>query len=244
MNPQLEKLIALQSLDSELAELKQAQSALPGQVQAATAEMEARKKEQESARQEVSDLIKKRKELEREVQVENDHMAKTKVKLPTVKTNKEYSAILHEIEAIKTRVSDIEDRELAVMEQLEEKEKTLPRYEARFKEEEAKFKEYKAKKEAEGERLEKEIGSLTCRRQEVVPAIEPEWVEKYEKVSRARGGLAVVPLKGIVCQGCHTQVLPQTMVNTKMGKEVQQCGHCLRFLYWVEEPESETAVPK
>jgi predicted nucleic acid-binding Zn-ribbon protein len=57
--------------------------------------------------------------LEQDVAAEKDHMAKTKIKLPNVKTNKEYSAILAEVETIKNKISGWQTEELEILEELD-----------------------------------------------------------------------------------------------------------------------------
>ena len=246
MNAQLQKLIDLQAVDLEISELEKALKSIPGQLKSAQSGMEAITRELEQARQVIADMQKKRKQLEMDVQKENDHMAKTKTKLPAVKTNKEYTAILVEVEGIKGKIAKIEDQELEIMETLEEKEKQLPPIAARFKEEEQQYKEYKAKKEAEAERSKKELAAMKAKRQELAGAVEPRWVQNYDKVLKAREGQAVVPIQEGVCQGCFQLVRPQMVIEVKVGEEIHQCPHCSRFLYWIEEPETqdETAVPK
>lgn len=246
MNAQLQKLIDLQAVDFEIAELEKALVSIPGQLKSAQSGMEAITQELEKARQALADLQKKRKQLEADVQNENDHMAKTKTKLPAVKTNKEYTAILTEVDGIKEKIARIEDQELEIMETLEEKEKQLPPIEARFKEEEQLYKEYKAKKEAEAERAKKELEVVKAKRQELVKLIEPRWAQNYNKVLKAREGQAVVRVRENVCQGCFQLVRPQMVIEVKIGEEIHQCPDCSRFLYWIEEPEEqvETAVRK
>ncbi|GJL79195.1 MAG: hypothetical protein NPINA01_21840 [Nitrospinaceae bacterium] len=246
MNAQLQKLIDLQNLDQEISEFEGALAAIPNQIQSATAEMEAVTKEIKEAREVIASMQKSRKQLEADVQAENDHMAKTKTKLPLVKTNKEYTAILSEVESIKEKIAGIEDKELEIMETLETKEGEIPAIEARFKEEENSFKEYKAKKKAEGERVKKELEDAKARRQRLVDAIEPQWVKSYNKILNHREGVAVVRLHDSVCQGCFQLVLPQIVIDVKVGEEIHPCPHCSRFLFWVEESEAETqpAVPK
>ena len=246
MNVQLQKLIDLQALDQEISEFEGGLAAIPNQIKAATAEMAAVTKEIEDAREVIASMQKSRKQLEADVQTENDHMAKTKTKLPLVKTNKEYTAILAEIESIKEKVSSLEDKELEIMESLEVKEAEIPAIEARFKEEEINFKEYKAKKEAEGERTKKELEDARAKRQGLIESVDPKLMHTYAKVLKHRDGVAVVRLQENVCQGCFQSILPQLVIDVKVGEEIVQCQHCACFLYWVEESETETqtAMPK
>ena len=105
MNPLLQRLISLQKIDDELAELRKGQAQIPGQIESARSAMNEKKQFFDGARKEIEDLQKERKQLEMDVQSENDHMAKAKIKLPNIKTNKEYTAILAEVAAIKEKVS-------------------------------------------------------------------------------------------------------------------------------------------
>jgi len=128
------------------------------------------------------------------------------------------------------------------MEELEEKEKRIPAFKAQCKEEEENFNAYKAKKEAEAKRTEEELEVLRARRHAAAGGIEEKLLGQYNKVFKARDSLAVVTIKENICQGCHSQILPQQVIDVKMGETINQCEQCSRILYW--EETSETAVPK
>jgi len=239
---QLQQLILLQNLDDEIAEHKKLLTDIPLQLDAGRAELDEKKKILATAKDELDALQKERKGLESAVQEENDHMAKAKTKLPAVKTNREYTAILSEVEAIKEKVSGLEDKELEIMEILEEKQKAVPDIEKKYNEEDARFQEYKTKKDGELSRMKQELGLLLTKRESVTGQLEREVVQRYEKISNSRDGRAVVLLRGNICQGCFQQILPQMVIDVKLGESIQRCSNCVRFLYWEEVPE--TAEPK
>ncbi|MDP6476770.1 MAG: C4-type zinc ribbon domain-containing protein [Nitrospinaceae bacterium] len=242
MNPQLQRLIELQNTDSEITELDRGNAAIPQQIESGKSDLKEKQEELKQAEGVLAELQKKRKDLEMEVATENDHIAKTKSKLPAVKTNKEYTAILTEVDAVKEKISVLEDKELELMEELEEKEKRIPAFKAQCKEEEENFNAYKAKKEAEAKRTEEELEVLRARRHAAAGGIEEKLLGQYNKVFKARDSLAVVTIKENICQGCHSQILPQQVIDVKMGETINQCEQCSRILYW--EETSETAVPK
>jgi len=237
---QLQQLIVLQSLDDEIAEHKKLLVDIPLQIDAGCTELEEKKKILSNAKEELDALQKERKDLELAVQGENDHMAKAKTKLPAVKTNREYTAILSEVEAIKVKVSGLEDKELEIMEILEEKQKEVPGIEKKYNEEDARFQEYKAKKDAELDRMKQELGVLVAKRENVSGQLDRVIMQRYEKVAGSRDGRAVVMLQGSICQGCFQQILPQMVIDVKIGESIQQCSNCIRFLYWEEVPEAAT----
>ena len=237
---QLQQLIVLQSLDDEIAEHKKLLADIPLQIDTGCTELEEKKKILSNAKEELDALQKERKDLELAVQGENDHMAKAKTKLPAVKTNREYTAILSEVEAIKVKVSGLEDKELEIMEILEEKQKEVPGIEKKCNEEDARFQEYKAKKDAELDRIKEELGVLVAKRENVSGQLDRVIMQRYEKVAGSRDGRAVVMLQGSICQGCFQQILPQMVIDVKIGESIQQCSNCIRFLYWEEVPEAAT----
>ena len=242
MNPQLQILIELQKIDNEIAELERGKAAIPRQIESGRAGIEEKQTQLKEAEDNLLALQKKRKDLEMDVATENDHIAKTKTKLPAVKTNKEYSAILAEVDAVKEKILALEDKELELMEILEKKEGEVPPLKANCKDEEEKFNAYKLKKEAEAERTEKELEVIRPRRSQVTSSLDKKWLKHYTNVFKAREGVAVVGIHENICQGCLQQILPQQVIDVKAGETINYCEQCLRILYWKENREG--AVPK
>ena len=239
---QLQQLVHLQNIDDLIFEHKKTLADIPVQLDSARAELEEKKNILKVVTEEIETLQKQRKDLELEVQGENDHMAKAKTKLPAVKTNKEYTAILVEVDAIKEKVSKIEDMELEVMEALEVKGKEIPGVEKKCKEEDAYFNEYRLKKGTEEKRFKEELEELVEKRKNISAQLETVILKRYEKISNSRDGRAVAGLRENICQGCFTQVLPQMVIEVKVAVKIHQCGGCMRFLFW--DGVSETTVPK
>ena len=239
---QLQQLVHLQKIADQIFEHKKTLADIPVQLDSARAELEKKKNILKVVTQEIETLQKQRKDLELEVQGENDHMAKAKTKLPAVKTNKEYTAILVEVDAIKEKVSKIEDMELEVMEALEVKAKEIPGVEKKCKEEDAYFNEYQLKKGNEEKRFKQELEELVEKRKNISAQLETVILKRYEKISNSRDGRAVAGLRENICQGCFQQVLPQMVIEVKVAVKIHQCGGCMRFLFWDEV--SETTVPK
>ena len=86
------------------------------------------------------------------------------------------------------------------------------------------------------------MNPLIAKRETVKSQIDTVIFQRYEKVAKSRGGKAVVSLQENICQGCFQQILPQMVINVKVGESIHQCSSCLCFLYW--EEVSETVMPK
>ena len=243
---ELKHLVELQKKDNEINDLKKSVEIIPGQIASGQKELEGKKSRLNALQAEIDSLKKQRNQLEQDAKAEADHMAKTKSKLPTIKTNKEYTAILHETDATQAKITEIEDKELGIMELLDAKEQEIPGLEAEFKDEEDQFNQYKQKKEAEQARAQKELEEAEAQRVTLVKDIDPKFVAHYDKIRKARDNLAVVTIQGETCQGCHQNLQPQVALEVRAGEKVHQCQSCDRFLCFIPEPEpqTESAVPK
>ena len=126
------------------------------------------------------------------------------------------------------------------METLEVKAKEIPGVENKCKEEDANFNEYRLKKETEEKRFKQELEDLMVKRKDMSDQLDTPTLKSYEKIFTSREGRAVAGLQENVCQGCFQQVLPQTVIDVKIGEKIHQCNGCIRFLFWDES----TSVPK
>lgn len=62
---------------------------------------------------------------------------------------------------------------------------------------------------------------------------------KFERIIRNKGGIGVVPVHGIICQGCHME-LPQQFANdVRKNEDINFCPYCSRVLYYEESEEDE-----
>ena len=100
MNPQVQHLIALQGTDHDISDLKKNLKHVPEQIKKTWEHLSQEQEKLYGLQQEIQAAQKKRNQLEQEVLKEKDHMAKVKVKLPGIKTNREYSPLLMEVNTI------------------------------------------------------------------------------------------------------------------------------------------------
>ena len=121
MRSQLARLTDLQEFDNRLRSLRREQQALPLQLEVPErAHNDAREKLQ-TVQAEIKRNERQQHDLEMELQSTQDALDKGQLKLREVKTNREYSAVLAEIDAGKRRMTSMEDQLLQLMEQAEQK---------------------------------------------------------------------------------------------------------------------------
>src|SRR5260370_19584606 len=133
MNPDLERLVQLQRAESELKQVEADREAVPR----VRAELEGRLAEErgrlDAARSGLEGCQKARRQHEQGLQDLEVKRSKYKGQLMEVKTNKEYTAMLHEIEAVEREIRGLEDQILSEMERAEALAAEVKREEALFK---------------------------------------------------------------------------------------------------------------
>jgi predicted nucleic acid-binding Zn-ribbon protein len=232
LNRDLELLINLQKVDLKVSDLMEVKSKIPEEIEGLRSEYQKFEKRVSEINQEIEDLQKKRRNGEREEEIKRDNLNKTKIKLMEVKTNKEYSAILSEIQEIEKKISSIEDEILMVMELVEEKTEENKKNLERLEIEKKRFQIEKKEKEEEIERLQQLLDIENKKREEIEELIDKKVLREYIKIKEIRHGLAVINVKDYVCQGCHVSMPPQKFNDIKNNSKIIHCSHCSRILYW------------
>ncbi len=228
---QIDVLRQLQTIDATIYELKTQQAALP----AAIAKHQTVIAKQEKDLAEHHEKIKKSQSeghnKEVELQTHEEKILKLKGQLNTVGTNKEYSAILHEIEIEKMEMSKIEERVLELMsvsEQLQNEQATI---ESQLAQEQAELAEIEKRAASESQQIETSLAAKVTDRQAVADQINPEILTKYERVLVKHQDNAMAAVADSACQGCYSMVTAQE-VNLLLGRsQVVFCRSCSRILF-------------
>lgn len=229
---QIKKLVELQKIDSEIHEYKV-------QLKEKPALVEELKNQFESTKQHLNELEEKQKHIEVErkakevdLQKKDDDVSKANADLSALKTNKEYKAKLSEIESIKADKSIIEEEILKSYDDSDEVKDNITKEQEKVAEEEKKFLDKKKEVEDDVKVLEDRVKVLESQKNQVSSDVDSSFKTKYERiVENKEDGLAIVPVIGSSCGGCHMNVMPQQINALKMNSELVVCEICARILY-------------
>ena len=234
MGSELQALIHLQEYDTRIAALEAEASRLPKRIEAiqtsvaeARAAVDTLKGRMETARK---NLRAKEKDLE----VVATKRAKADAHLWEVKTNKEYSAVLVEIEDIKQEKARTEEEILALMEMQERLAGEQREAEARLKTREDQGRQDEAIIRQQLATVEAELAGVRGERATLAREVPPSLLADYERILKARGGLAIAPVTTTgVCGGCRVTIRPQAIQELRSAT-LMRCESCGRYLYWHE----------
>ena len=217
----LEKLLLLQERDQRLQTFLHEINSVPGEKAALQRELESAQRTLESDKSRATQIEVERKRLEVEADGKRVQIAKYQTQQLETRKNEEYAALKHEIERAGSDITTIEDRELELMQELEDLKPSIASAEQKHAAE-------KNRVAALMKTADDKVGVLQGRADE-------DLFELYEKLFRSKAGRAVVPLEGNHCSGCHMTVTPATLRDAKVGNAVVSCEQCGRIVYTLPE---------
>jgi len=234
LKAQLAELIKLQALDSEIYALSNEKAAKPAELKAAQDAFEAKKQSLAQLEQAALDLQKQKKDKELELGSKEEGIKKLQTQLYSLKTNKEYNAMLDQIRDAKADISLYEDKILHILEEVDKLKSDTEKEKLRLKDEEKVFNGQKAKIDERVKVIDDRLAQLEAQRKQIIPAIDPKVFTQYERILQNRDGLAIVPVKDNSCQGCNMSTPPQVLNLIRMYDHLITCEICNRILY-IEE---------
>jgi uncharacterized protein len=232
---ELPTLIHLQEYDTRIARLEAALARLPREIEALQAALAEARKETDGLRARLETGKKELRAKEKDLDDVGAKRSKSEAKLWEVKTNTEYSAVLKEIEDIKRAKARIEEEILALMELQERLAVDLREAEGRLKARETRAREEEAVIRGRLAAVEAELAGVRGERASLARELPRPLLSDYEKILRARSGLAVVPVTSTaICGGCRVTIRPQVLQELRAADAFMVCESCGRYLYWQE----------
>jgi len=234
MEGQLNLLIRLQDIDGAIRARREEKRKLPGMLADLERQNEANKTELDRVREALEAAQKGKRDRDRDLEEGGQKVEKLKSRTPDIKTNKEYTALLKEIETVEQENKAIEDDILKLMEKIDAAAGEIRTAESRSADEAAAIAAERKQLEENIAKVEAELATIERERTELAARIEAPLLAKYQKRSAALAGKVVVEARGESCSGCFMSIPPQLFVNVKKNTEIITCPHCSRILYYKE----------
>lgn len=231
MNPELRNLIALQDLELKSAELQKQLSDIPLQIQNLNEELERLTSAHEERVATAKELANRKRTLEGQVDMLQTKLARLKDQLMTVKTNKEYTAMLHEIQTAEGLIREEEDKILEVMEEMDARDRDLESAEAEMRTQSAGLREVIRTTGDSIPGLEQQLARLREERESVAALIDGELLARYRQIAGARKGVAMAEAKDELCSCCHVRIRPQMYADLLRTDNILYCDSCSRILF-------------
>jgi hypothetical protein len=234
MDEQLALLIQLQEIDGNIRALAERKNRLPGVLADLEKRRETSKEDLEKVREGLQAAQKNKRDRDADLEAGAQKVEKLRARTSEIKTNKEYQALLKEIETVEGENKAVEDDILALMEKIDDATSKIAEAEQRAKQEEAAIEAERSQCESALAAIEEELKGVEQARQELVAGIQPAVLEEYQKLLITKSGVALAEARGEACSGCYMSIPPQVFVNVKKNESLVPCPQCGRILYFKE----------
>ena len=227
----MEQLINLQNIDTKLKDLNDLLGDLPSKVEDLNNQEESTKNSISSKKIRSKELDLEISKLDLNISHASEKIEKLKDQLFLVTNNKQYDALMTEIDHLKGERTNSENQLIDLMEEKESTTQSIDSMESELQSLSENLNIRRKKLETVIEESAEEKSLLHKERDQNIKDIDQNILKTYNRVIEHRGGLAVVKLQGSACGGCGAHIPPQTVSEVRAKSAVHTCGVCGRFLY-------------
>ena len=235
MHIDLKKLIRLQAVDLAIQELRATTGAFPAKSKALDEKLSNALAGVERVKEAIRNNQSGRKELESKVTDLEAKISKYREQLMSVKTNEEYKAMVKEIDYSQDAISKVEDQILTLMESSETQAQDLKAAESDLREDEKIVQTDRVSLEEINLKDTATLEAYIEERVGLEKEVSADILARYERVRKARGGIALASASDEACDVCNVRMRPQVFQEVRRNDNIITCDSCRRILY---DPEN------
>ena len=244
---QIRQLVALHHVDDGIHAVNAELEAAPQEVE----NLQKRFNSQDAQRNLILDKLQhiqeQQKRLDADIQDDESRLVNSKNKLMQVENDREYQAMIREMDTMERQNQTREEERMALQEERSLQESNLHSVEETWN-------ELKTELESQRENLEKRLAecrtkleALEAQRAEVSTLISRPVLSRYEFIRNRLRHPVIVPVEAGVCSGCHIAIPPQVFIDLQRGNHIMSCPNCQRLMYWAhdyQDPDAPRPQPR
>ena len=233
-NPIVQALLVLQERDARVMALSAELENSPRLLAAADAELERRTELFEELRTRTRQIEAERKKIDLDVQSKQSAIARYRAQQTQTRKNEEFAALNHEIDHAQKEISALEDTELELMEAYDRGQAEVAAAQKELLQVQDKIKHKKADLEKREAHVATELGEARTRQAEAERTVPEDVLARYRRILKSKKDVAIVPIRGGACGGCHMKLTTQTVVSSRSAEALVSCENCGRLVYPAE----------
>jgi predicted nucleic acid-binding Zn-ribbon protein len=234
MLPDLERLVALQDIETRAAAAAQIVAQAPIRIEELDARITAARAAVADGRQALADNQAARRSVDKDLLVVQQRLEKYKEQSMAVKTNTEFHAMQHQMAAAKAEIDQFESRILETMVAADEIAARIKAAEAALKADETSVAAERAAIETNAAAQQVVVAECAARRRALVALMDKGTVALFESLIKSRGGIAVARAEKERCVVCQVRLRPMVYNVVIKNEAIVQCDSCRRILYFVQ----------
>jgi len=231
---QQDNLIQLQQVGDEITTTIGMLDTIATRVESLELELALYEKKVEDEKKILQEFKRQYRSFESDLQAKQSQIIKSKEKLRSVKTNKEYNSTLKEIDKLKEQNSLLEDEMLNLLDRIDEADKAVLKSQEEYNQTKSDITTRMNAVSLEEQDGKNELARLNKHCSALETKINKDLLIKFKLVKEKITGPSISPVINAVCQGCHLNIPPQMYIELQRIENLKFCPNCQRMIYWVE----------
>jgi predicted nucleic acid-binding Zn-ribbon protein len=238
MGATLEALRALQDVELQIVDIRRQLAAKERAVKRQSAKLRSAQEALETGQAELRSSQMEVDSLDLDLKSRNAQVAKLRDSLNMVKTNKEYAAVLSQLNSQKADMTRLEARAFQLMESLEGKKAGIQEHQQAVEDETARLENLQAQLTQAEASFSRRLDELKRQRAEAAEAVDGEALRLFERVSERYDGEVMARVvrthprrDEFICDGCQMSLAAERANALMTRDDVITCDNCGRVLY-------------
>lgn len=238
----LEAIVRLQHTLTALDQARQRLDSVPDWMRELHEEHGARRAEIASAETALEEAGRERRAAEGDVDDARDKLKRYQQQINQVSTQREYGALLQEIDTVKRQIVEGEERGLSALERADALGGEVEEKEAAFADLDQRYATELARWEAEKPAVAAQVAELEAEAARLRSELPRNVLGQFERLVARYGGGALAPIRKVErggraavsmwhCGACNYRVRPQSVVMVRNEGALQPCDSCQRILF-------------
>lgn len=243
MGRMLESLRKLQGIETRLQQVRSRLRTRQNAVRVQQKRIDALQEEIDALGEQKMNRRKLADEKDLDLKQKEEEVTRLRAVLNAAKSNKEYAAILTQINTLKADSAKIEEESLKTMEEVDALTARQGELDKALETERGRLEEVKASTGEEIAKLDGMREQLEAQRAEATSQIAPEALKVFERIAGSHDGEAMAEVQAMgkkppysyVCGGCYMSLNAEHANALHTRDEIRQCDNCGRILYLPDE---------
>ena len=244
MTQPLQTIVALQDALRRLAQGEARLSGIPDWMAELHAQHAARSTEIATIEAQAEAAAQERRAAERQIEEAQDKLKHYQQQISLVRTQREYGALLQEIDTVKASIKGLEEQALAALDRAESAQEQLAQAREAFRELDERYARELEKWEAEKPAVKAGVDEVRGTVADLRARVPAPLLSRFNRLFERYRGSALAPIRKLVgrgaiqeswsCGACNYRVRPQVVVEIRTQGALIECDSCKRILF-VEE---------
>jgi uncharacterized protein len=239
MGTMLSALLHLQSIERQLTHVKGRLKTRRNAVTSQEKRIEQLRADYDALHEKAMDRRKDVDRRELDLKQKEEQVTKLRSALNLAKTNKEYAAVLTQINTNKADNAKVEEEVLKIMQDVEAIGADSEKIKAQVEAEEKRLADIKNSSDQEIQKLADMLADLTAQREQAASSVPKDPLGIFDRIAEKYEGeaMAVVEVHGrkppfdYICGGCFMVINAEHANALRVRDEIRTCDSCGRILY-------------